>query len=367
MLIYYATIVLFLFVFFVFKDINLKQSQFLNYIISPNKNRNNGIFICGTILFLVMALKPLTVGTDTMSYSYDYSRIISLSVKNFKFSLNSEIGFKILMFTLRKLGFSFRMFLVIYSFFIAVTLTNFIKKYCLNYFLGFYLYITIGLFAMNMTGIRQSIAICVVLLSFDAAKRRKKILYLLYNGIAVSIHYTALICFPIGLITFFKYKSKRQLIMGILAPVTIRIFAFPIYKILVHISPKKYFYNGYFDVLKLQLNLLTELYFIGILVVCYICLLQGKKKISNREYQFYILTSAYVCCYELSHIVYMLTRLSFYFSPFMIVLLANVIYRLKNKMIRLLAGLFLILFSLLYFIISIPGSSYGIDNYILFR
>lgn len=366
MIIYYMIILLFLFIFYVFKDATLEKQQFLNYKISSNKNRDRGIFICAMLLFLTMALKPITVGTDTIAYLEEYNKMMTLSIKSFKVSLSSEIGFKIIMFILAKLGISFRIFLVIYSAFITITLAKFIKQYCLNYFLGFYLYITIGLFAMNMTGIRQSIAICFVLFSFDYARKKKIFLYILCFIIAVLIHYTALICFVIGLIATFKYKNKWQLFLGLLAPVTIRVLTPIIYNFLLYISPKKYFYSGYFNMLELKLNLLTELYFIGILLVCYICLLQGAKKIHNRDYQFFILTSAYVCCYELSYTLYMLVRLSFYFNPFMIVLLVNVLYRLKKKRMRIMAQIFLILFSFLYFIISIPGSSFGIDKYICF-
>ena len=62
----------------------------------------------------------------------------------------------------------------------------------------------------------------------------------------------------------------------------------------------------------------------------------------------------------------MIGRLSFYFVPFNMVLISNVIFKIKNKEMKIIAIFITLLMSGTYFFISTPGGVYSIDKFKFF-
>lgn len=338
----------------------------LEYHICTTSKRKRGIILSAFILLLIMGLRATTVGTDTASYAREYMQLATYKFTDFEFSFTGEVGFRLLQWVFLKLGFSWQMFLFISSMFVLYSTACFINRYSANYFLGFYLYVTVGMFAMNMTGLRQSLAVAILLFAFEFGRRKKFLKFIICCFLAGMIHYAGFVFIPVWLIFYYPYRSKRQLFIVLLFPIVVRVLATPIYNLITKFALRKYYFSGYFDSLNYKLNILVELVAFTTLLVCYICLIISKKEIKEREFHFFILTSIYVTCIELSHVVYMAGRLNFFFIFFMTTLLGNIAYRLENRKIRYLAIMTIMVVSLLQFMISIPGASYGIDSYKFF-
>ena len=366
MLIYYLLFMLWFGIYGIYRNHTFSEYNLTEYEFLDTKPRKKIAFLCWLPLFLIMALRAETVGTDTAGYMRDYimlgHQISHYSLLDF---IKNEMGFKMIEMFFSKLGVPWQLFLVIVSLFVTLSIARFIKKYTANIFLGFYLYGTIGFFSMSMTGIRQTLAVAFVLLGFSYFKEKKYITYGILMFLACSIHYTAIVCIPIGFVTMCHYKNKKNLYVISLLPIVIRFLSGYIYPIITRFSLKKYTNSGYFDTLNLQINVLVELVAFAILFACLICLLI-KPTVCDRDYQFFILLSIYVSCIEMSHATYMASRLGCYFIFFMTTMLANAIYRIDDKRVRYIGMIFMIILPLAQFAISVPGSSYGIDEYEFF-
>ena len=366
--IYYITIAL-LAIAAIFYTLSLRTPIYIDDRISLNNERvrNRYLFFSLLVIVSVIGLRNSSVGADTYAYMLEYNASKNATITGMYFSIKREIGYSLLNLSFSKLNIPWQVFLVLISLFIVAVFISFIRENCLLSFFPLFLYITIGNFAVNMTALRQSIALSLCLIAYKKATQSKYIAFSILVVLAASIHYTALIFAIVYFLTKFDFKKKRQLLKWLFLPALVRIGSGVFYQILDLFALDKYRGNGYFSDVNLSLNILAELVPITILVGGFILLaIRQEKDISQKEYHFFIFTSLYVCMYELTHAVYMAGRLSYYFSPFVIVLSANLIRKISDKRIRFVVYCFTYLLCILFFIISIPGSSYNIDNYCFF-
>lgn len=366
MIIYYALFLAWLFIYCFTRQYTIAEYRESDYEMPNTKRRRTAAICCGVLLFIIMAFRSPSVGTDTYSYMNEYNNYVySLSFDSIKSIFQNEVGYQALKAIFRFAGASWQVFLICVSAFVAYAYSKFIYRYAANIFLGFYLFGTIGMFAMALTGFRQTIAVACVLMAFMKWRDKKYALYVLYTIIGCSIHYTAIICFPLAAVTLLRYAGRKQLLCISLIPVIVRFSSSFLYPLIMRFSLRKYSFNGYFSDLNLKISGIVELVAFAILLACLLCLLLNRE-VKDRDVQFFTLLSVYVSCIELSHVIYMASRLGYYFIFFMTTMLANAIYRIDNKTIRYIGMIFMLLLPLLQFMISIPGSSYGIDQYIFF-
>lgn len=366
MLAYYSIMAIWAIVYFLNRHYTYGLVFEENYTIAKDRKRFYTVLVCGLVLLILMGLKASSVGTDTEAYRRSYEVMRYMSLSDFKYSIDSEVGFKVVQWFFFHIGFNWQSFLFIDSAFVVIAMGRFLYRYCINIFLGFYLYMTIGLFAMNMTGVRQSLAVAIVLIATEFAQKHKIIPFLILTIIAGTIHYSAFIFIPVYLVFLLKFRNKKQLLIVILSPVVVQLASSVLLSVITRFALNKYTYSGYFDTLNITQNPLVEIVAIFILLGGYICLVQGRIDISDREFHFFVLTGVYVSCIELANVVYMAGRLSFYFIFFVNVMITNVVYRIEAVRLRYIALIAVIVFPLLYFAISVPGSSYRIDAYRFF-
>lgn len=174
MFIYYFMFVLWFVFFIANREHTLIQYKINDYSFAPNKKRFGVALWCGIVLFFVMALKGATVGIDTQGYIREYN-LISNIFPSFSIieCFQKEVGYRILQCEFKNLGFNWQLYLGVISAFIVYAFSKFIYKYTANIFIGFILYGTIGMFAMSMTGFRQTLSVACVLMAFMYCKERK--------------------------------------------------------------------------------------------------------------------------------------------------------------------------------------------------
>jgi hypothetical protein len=183
----------------------------LKNIFSSKKEREFlFLIIAASSLIIIMSLRDISVGTDLKGYYYDFQN--SLYYWNNKIR-EHEIGYTLTNVLFRKLNLSFQAFLTFVSIFIVSTIALIYHLYSKNIFLSFYLYVSIGLFQMSMTGLRQMIAICITILAFIMLSRRKRILFVLLIILATCFHMSALVFFPVFLLQKFKLTRKKAIIL----------------------------------------------------------------------------------------------------------------------------------------------------------
>ncbi len=168
-----------------------------------DERRSDRILLFSIVLiYLICVLRSTTVGRDIPGYERIYEETIGIPWENFNY-VNFENGYIFLMKVCIKLGLSFQAFFAVVYFIILWPIYLFIKKYSKNKLISVLMYVCYILFEFDLTGLRQALAISIVLLAFIAlleAHRFNKMLYIVLVLVAASFHksaYVALVFLPL--------------------------------------------------------------------------------------------------------------------------------------------------------------------------
>ncbi len=345
-------------------------------------NRRNRMLYCaycGLLLFIVSAFRDFSVGTDTRSYvikyylgaegssiSYILSSLNLPSISGIIDFFQQETGFKILNVILNDLGVSKRGFIVIVSAFFTYTFSRFIYKFSSNVGLSFFIHITFGAFAMSLSGIRQMIAICFILLAFENIKKRNIIKFFVLVLVASSFHYSAIIMFALSILLVINPKKiipKRYIIILPVVLSTIwLIFREQIYTLIEEYAIRKYVLIGYLDSVDYSVNVLVYLFAAGLCGICILFILLRTKPVTGDDLTWLVLIIVFALLTFMSSYAYMISRLTYYFIVFIVPFLPNILAKNKQE-IRFIGVIGILVVGLAYFAITIPGNSLGIDNY----
>ena len=320
----------------------------------------------GLTLFLVMGLRDKSVGSDIWRYFdlYNSQNFYAYGSYN-KF----EYGFDAYMGLLSYLGFSDHMFLMLTSLFITVSFTRFFYKYSKNVGLSFYLHLTIGLFVITMSALRQSMAICFILFAIDFILERKFLLFLITVYIATTFHFSAICFFPVYFLFNVKLVSYKRIIYLLILMIFLLFFHEILLRAVQKIIPQQYL--SLYGIFKVRVKMNILLVVIAFAIPVFIVLMwkltnENIKLISAQDSFFFILTciSTVITIFALNSII--ISRISYYFIPAYIVLIPNVMSRLSIHFNKLLIYGALIFICFVYFVLGTVGGILEIDNYRFF-
>ncbi|WP_064093142.1 EpsG family protein [Rossellomorea aquimaris] len=321
------------------------------------------VLIAGISLFVVMALRDVSVGTDILGYLNEY--------ENGKYYLNnlirdSELGYSYFNYALGQLGLNFQAYLAIIAAIFVITMSLLYYLYSKNILLSFYLHVTIGIFAMSMSGLRQTIAISLTILAFIYLIKNKKILFFIFVGIAYFFHNSAIVFLLVFFLRKIRINKKTGFIIYGLSCVAFigrGLFG----SLVQQLTPEKYI--RYLD----NTAYVNPLLIVVVMALPLACLFFWPKSSNehNEDYIRVMSISFVLSC--INFVVFFLAmeiplfeRISLYFMIYITLLIPNVIQGIKSKNIRVIAMMACIIFPLIQFIISTPGGSMGIDNYKFF-
>ena len=342
---------------------------------SEHKKDNSNtilLIIYSTTLLLLISLRKNTVGTDTMTYFYQY---IDAEKILFIKSNNSESGFLYFNYFLRKMGVSFQWYLFIISSFFIFSISLLFKKFSKNFFLSFYLHITIGLFAMAMSGLRQTIAISLTILSFILLMKGKKILPFLLIIAGYYFHHSIIFFFLAFPVIFSKIKLSRK---SAIITYCFSIFLFAL-KDIVKFIVEYFNLIGYESISRYERYFAEENFYTNPVVtvvamaIPFISLFFWPKDISvdTKTNQhalsiFFLFSCINFIINYYSMDIFMLSRLGFYFIAYNAILIPNIIENIQNRNLRIWAKMACLIFPFIQFVMVTPRGALGIDNYKFF-
>lgn len=169
------------------------------------------------ILFFISAFRSVNIGNDTLSYAIMFQRF-GKADNIFTLDTNIEIGYIVLNKILYSISSNPQILFIFTSLFILVTQLRFINKNSNMVWLSVYLFINLRLFYFTLSGLRQSIAMSIILLSYNFIKSKKPIKFFITVVIASLFHSSALvflIIYPISKIKFSKKIIILEFIVGI--------------------------------------------------------------------------------------------------------------------------------------------------------
>ena len=174
----------------------------------------------------LLAFRDLSVGADTQNYSRLYSEIAAREVFN---NVDFEIGYILLVKFLNILSTSSRILFVFEGLLVMICYSRFTLKYATNIRQAYMIilsYLAFNMFAFQLTGVRQAIAMCICLFAYDCIFQKKLIKYLVIIAFASLFHTSALLLLPAYFVAVAKDGIARIIaialsLMGLISMETV--------------------------------------------------------------------------------------------------------------------------------------------------
>ncbi len=334
----------------------------IGMVLETKKNSGRLLALFFILMFILFAFRSYNVGKDTPSYIEEY-------IQGFSFERGFDFGFAVLLYLIRSVECSSRIFLAIISFIILVPVFLYIKTWTTsNRIFIILLYMTIGNMTFNLAGMRQSVAISSLLLGLFLVTKTKNmliqfIILAVFIAVAYTMHNSAQMCalvIPLFWLAKNDFLFKKKMLVCYLALPLFGLFLSQYFAVLVN----------YFMVSKYK-NYDAEFgdsNFIAYFVIPYTMfafatwLMFNAKRIKYVDKFGYLCSLVYAIAASASIYMPILSRLEFYFSLPFICLIGNMTARLPHVSRRLLMVL-ISLICIAFFLISTPGGTLAIDNY----
>lgn len=173
------------------------------------KNKKTYLGIVAIILIFVVGSRnaEINYGSDINNYFRLFQNAILMDWTQFESISTMEKGYLAISFILAKLIPWGQTIIYAQASFCIITVLYFIYKNTENVQLATIFFICFGPFQFFLTGFRQAIAICIGLLMFEVAKKKKYVKYIILLLIAISIHQTAIVLIPLYFLVNIKNTS----------------------------------------------------------------------------------------------------------------------------------------------------------------
>lgn len=164
-----------------------------------NKNKNKKMFLLISLggLFIIAALRSINFGIDVVWYVNTYEKLSYISINQIALDFIQGNGKDQFFYLISKvfeiIGINHQMWLSILSGIFLVSVYKIIEKYSPIPYLSIIMLISLGFYYFTLTGIRQGLAISIVLLSFDLLRKKRIIPFIIIVFIAALFHASALI------------------------------------------------------------------------------------------------------------------------------------------------------------------------------
>lgn len=298
-------------------------SIFSTAIISRPKRKKIFLLFVAIQLIMIFAMRDTDVGVDLLRYNRIYEEI---SVSNFMDILRNpeyftSILFYIVIYICTHFGISYHVFLGLFGIIAVVPNIYYINRYSTHPYISVLIYLSLGIYSFQFSGLKQTMAMTLVLFAFDAAITRNIKRFYVFIILAMLCHLTAIICLPIYVI--YKLKYKNWMILPIILSLIIAyIFRDNIAQLVTHLfSDGEYLgrYTSSGTVGSTSFFLLLLLVFI--IIFANIDIRNNEKLISY--YFKLILISVFI--QFMSSYAYSFTRLNYYYIQFLPIVISSVI------------------------------------------
>ena len=313
---------------------------------TKSKKRRQKIFffVAFIQLFLFLGLRRIDVGVDLQNYIPFLKRVIEFNYKEL-FTIGFEPGYNMYCSIIMGIFKNEQIFLIITA---AITLFGagyFIYKNSKNYFFSIFIYVTFQFYIFLFSGLRQAIAISILLLSTKFIKERKVIKFVILVLLAGMFHKSAFIFLPAYFIAYKKITTKY-----IVTIIGIGVMLF-LLREHVMIFVTRYLYTGY-DTLDNQGGGYGLLLLLLILFMAAFYFKKNTLEIDGTNIIWYNYSIIAILIQMLASIEGNVARLTMYYSISMVILIPNVLEAIKPKEISYVGKIIL---TVLLFVFLLNG------------
>ena len=293
-----------------------------------------GYWFSVIVLMFLSAFRADTVGNDTHEYLRIFKEITIISDSGSRY----EIGYVWLNKMVSFISSNPQSIIIITSIFIFYSYGYFIWKYSKSPWLSLFVFFTFNGFAFALSGIRQSIALTILLYSYDYFGKDKYLRSLFCILLATAFHSTAIIFVIVFLWKKFKINLKIICFTIVSGIFCYYLFSSILQYIYILFPAYELYYDGgrYFGDTRLASVINLVVIFI-MFCFCYSSLFNkySKKRIDEKE----MINNNYMLLLFLIAVVInivalklnLLDRVTLYFSIYSIVLLPNALHVLPKE------------------------------------
>lgn len=302
------------------------------------KDIKYSLLITMGILFLFLAFR-YNYGNDYVSY---YHMFVDIKLNpDSIFNNTGEIVFKFLMYIVP----NFALFVALTSLFYIIVIYHLIKN---NVFPKVYviaisvLLLNPYLFLVQLSAIRQTVAICIFILSIPLIRKGKFISYIFTILFASHFHISALVLLPVYLIRYIKKIDifKNKLTLKIVIVLVALIFTLsPLVNLIMDIIIQFFPKYGYYLLTNTENSLRSTI----LNFVLFLMILFGIDVLDEKHKIFGHLSLIAMFLYLLSYKISMMTRIAMYFEIFHIIALPMIAYKMKNRDMKIIFVCYVIL------------------------
>lgn len=170
------------------------------------KNKKHQTIIIGTQLFLILALRNFSVGEiDLNNYRSGFDYISTLNFQELIDKLHIiktadliwpfsyESGYTVINWLISHFNLDFRAFLIIHAFITIYSFSSFIYKNSKNVCFSFLLMLSFEMYTYSFYILRQTLALSILLFSYDMLKKEKIKHYFVLVVLAFFIHRASIV------------------------------------------------------------------------------------------------------------------------------------------------------------------------------
>ena len=313
------------------------------------------LWSCG-ILWFFMAMRDMSVGTDTKHYCYVFTQFgnipfsevftaVTYATESESWAFDFEPGYRLVNKLLALFSTQPQIITVFNSTLIMVLVYRLIRHHSDNFLLSIWLYLTLGVFQTEMNVTRNAIAILMVYNSFGYIERRAPVKYVLCCLGASLFHVAALIFIPfywIGL--YFRPSMKKcALLVGFFLAVGVLFpLVSPVIRAFLPDSLDKYFLRGNNKLSSVMVGLLNA----GMVVLTYWIMDPKSRSRVFRECSFgIIMLTANLCLFGVNVGLDYAARMAALFGPYVIILIPRMLSLIESRTRRQNAAFLLALAS----------------------
>ena len=338
-----------------------------NALSNKNKNYQNVIVIIALLLlFIFAALRSINIGADTRQY---VSHFIKISNTDFS-DLNNyshiwygdiEPGYKIYNKLLSFISRNPQAITVANSFIQILLISILIFRDSKHKWLSVFLYYTFCFYqtALNLTP--SSFVSYFIFLSFPFIKNKKFVAFLAFVLIGMTFHTSAIFFIPLYFLSKIKINPKSMFaVLSICLLCTLGYTTF--LSIIVNIVPSKYvlYIDSTREHKQFFVELLVYISHLIVIAFCFMLLSRNKRKqflVDNpvMSWAFIFETVFYVLSTQSS----MFSRGAFLFSPYVIIIIPELLNAIDDKKKKFIATSCIVIYGLVLYIARVNVNNVG--------
>lgn len=310
----------------------------------------------GIVVFIFIFIAGLRyeTGVDWLGYENYFDEIIPLHEAIISNSILSvfvslDLGYSLLNSVIKMFGGDIQVVFIIVSILSTILLVKNLKYYSNNVLTSLMIYYPLFFFIFDMSGIRQGLAIQIVLFSLKYIPEKKFNHFLFFIILATSIHWTAILLLPLYL---FANKRISKIYTILFLIISVIIFTFKIKWLHALMGGLVNQINS-FTMLsdKVQTYTTDEVFsqqrgwdlfsfynFVRITIIIIIMNIYKKNfinSVSNFNIFYNLIIIELICIFCLFEFYEISERLRFYFTIAEVVILSSFIFFFKNHIVRI--------------------------------